>query len=106
MHRANRMGRVVNWSLGMHVIYRHKRLHSNIYKGLNSAEVVRSYKEVLTEPAVACFWTTESRAHGMKVGQNGHATNTSACLAKRNKNLLYFCAFGRNTITCNHFKTY
>jgi hypothetical protein len=49
MHKANRMGCVVNWSLGMHVIYRHKRLYSNIYKGLNSAEVVRSYKELLSE---------------------------------------------------------
>jgi hypothetical protein len=30
----------------MHVICRHKRLYSNIYKGLNSDEVVRSCKEV------------------------------------------------------------
>jgi len=49
MHRASRMGCIAQWSLGMPVIYRHKRLYSNVYKGLNWDEVVRSYKELQAE---------------------------------------------------------
>ena len=49
MHRANRVGCIAHWSLGMPVIYRHKRLYSNIYKGLNWDEVVRSCKELQAE---------------------------------------------------------
>jgi len=46
---ANRMGCTAHWSLGIPVIYRHKRLYSNIYKGLNWDEVVRSCKELQAE---------------------------------------------------------